>query len=62
MIIQKVESFDASKLNKVEPAEKSILIQEKAIIGAAAYDHEKLNHVEPVEKTVMPSADGKYCN
>ena len=54
-----MEAFDASKLNKVEPAEKSILNQEKAIIGAAAYDQTKLKSVETVEKSIMPSADGK---
>ena len=54
-----MEAFDASKLNKVEPTEKSILNQEKAIIGAAAYDQTKLKSVETVEKSIMPSADGK---
>ena len=54
-----MQSFDQSKLKKVETNEKSILNQEKSILEAANYDQSKLNKVEAVEKIVLPTDDGK---
>lgn len=54
-----MQSFDQSKLKKVETNEKSILNQEKSILEAANYDQSKLNKVEAVEKNVLPTDDGK---
>ena len=59
LLFQKVQSFDQSKLKKVETNEKSILNQEKSILEAANYDQSKLNKVEAVEKNVLPTDDGK---
>ena len=55
-----MQSFDQSKLKKVETNEKSILNQEKSILEAANYDQSKLNKVEAVEKIVLPTDDGKW--
>jgi len=55
--LMKVQSFDQSKLKKVETNEKSILNQEKSILEAANYDQSKLNKVEAVEKIVLPTDD-----
>ena len=60
LLFQKVQSFDQSKLKKVETNEKSILNQEKSILEAANYDQSKLNKVEAVEKIVLPTDDGKF--
>merc|ERR1712168_726613 len=57
--LMKVQSFDQSKLKKVETNEKSILNQEKSILDAANYDQSKLNKVEAVEKVVLPTDGGK---
>ena len=54
-----MQSFDQTKLKKVETNEKSILNQEKSILEAANYDQSKLNKVEAVEKIILPTDDGK---
>ena len=60
LLFQELQSFDQSKLKKVETNEKSILNPEKSILEAANYDQSKLNKVEAVEKIFLPTDDGKF--
>merc|ERR1712235_51662 len=61
--LMKVQSFDQSKLKKVEAVEKIVLPtddeikREKTMVNITTFDKEQLKPTETVEKVTLPTAD-----